>query len=61
MTGASIVIAVAFDRAVQIWVIKQLAAATTKRQIFDDPDASASVSSDAPTTSATRSSVRNTK
>jgi ribose/xylose/arabinose/galactoside ABC-type transport system permease subunit len=61
VTGASIVIAVAFDRAVQQWVIKQLAAATTKRQISDDTDASAPVSVDAPTKSATRSSVRNTK
>jgi ribose/xylose/arabinose/galactoside ABC-type transport system permease subunit len=60
VTGASIVIAVGFDRAVQKWVMKQLAAATRKRDVPAETDASSSVSPTAPSTSGTRSSVRNT-
>lgn len=60
VTGASIVIAVAFDRAVQQWVLKQLALATKKRDVTDDADDSGHVPPVAPTTFATRSSVRNT-
>ena len=64
VTGASIVVAVGFDRAVQQWVIKQLAAATTQRQVSgdpDDPDDPGTDSPDSPTKPATSSSVRNTK
>ncbi|TFB65013.1 ABC transporter permease [Cryobacterium sp. Hz9] len=60
VTGASIVIAVAFDRAVQKWVIKQLAAATRKRGVPAETDDLSSVSPAVPSTSGTRSSVRNT-